>query len=504
MHSSFHFPSDESSDSDSNSDKQDTTPGPTEQRVFLVFESSLLSLFVNCPTCGQRASTNTLLYGTLVVVKMSCPDDHEYTWYSQPLVGKAGAGNLLLSAAIVFSGATYTTFANIASSLNLVIFSEQLFYKIQQTRIFPLVTSYYHKTQIVIAELLRENGPLILSGNGRCDSSGYSAKYCTYSLMDNVTGFTVDYSLVQVTETGTSVAMEKEGLQRCLANTIDGLNLDIATLATDRQSHITAFMRTNYPNIKHQFDVWHLAKSVTKKLGKVGQQKGHTALLPWIRSISNHLWWSAKTCNGDPDLLVAKWTSIVHHIVNVHEWDSDKFSHCAHEPIDNTCDRKKWLIPNDPAHRALKQIVTKPKLVIDIAKLSDFCHTGQLEVFHSLLTKYCPKRQHFSYMGMNVRMQLAILDHNYNIERQQATTLQGQARFKQVFPKSQKRWVAKAIKEDKKFDYLVAMLEEVVSPDYKPDELSSIFTPDLPPNIALVPCPPLDLTVQEQVTRFSK
>ena len=87
-----------------------------------------------------------------------------------------------------------------------------------------------------------------------------------------------------------------------------------------------------------------------KKLGKVGQQKGHTALLPWIRSISNHLWWSAKTCNGDPDLLVAKWTSIVHHIVNVHEWDSDKFSYCVHEPIDNTCDCKKWLIPNDTAH----------------------------------------------------------------------------------------------------------------------------------------------------------
>ena len=154
-----------------------------------------------------------------------------------------------------------------------------------------------------------------------------------------------------------------------------------------------------------------------------------------------------------------------------------------------------------PTARALKQIVTKPKLVTDIAKLSDFCHTGQLEVFHSLLTKYCPKRQHFSYMGMNVRMQLAILDHNYNIERQQATTLQGQARF---IPKSQKHWVAKAIKEDKKIDYLVEMLEEVVSPDYKRDELSSIFTPDLPPNIALVPRPPLDLTVQEQVTRFSK
>ena len=48
-----------------------------------------------------------------------------------------------------------------------------------------------------------------MSSDGRCDSPGYSANYCTYSLMDNATGLILDYSLVQVTETGTSVAMDK-------------------------------------------------------------------------------------------------------------------------------------------------------------------------------------------------------------------------------------------------------------------------------------------------------
>ena len=240
----------------------------------------------------------------------------------------------------------------------------------------------------------------MLSGDGRCDSPGYSAKYGTYSLMDNATGFIIDYSLVQVTETGTSVGMEKEGLRRSLATVIGDLNLSVATLATDRHCQIAAFMRMEYPSINHQFDVWHLAKSVTKEVCKAGLQKGYKELLPWLHSISNHPWWSAKTCNGDPDLLIAKWTSIVHHIVNVHKWDGDHFSHSDHEPIDDIHGRKKWLTLNGPAHQALKGIVTKPNLVRDIAKLNAFCHTGQLEVFHSLLNKYCPKRQHFFYVGM--------------------------------------------------------------------------------------------------------
>ena len=45
------------------------------------------------------------------------------------------------------------------------------------------------------------------------------------------TGLILDYSLVQVTETGISVAMEKEGLQRCINYVLDELNLHIATLA---------------------------------------------------------------------------------------------------------------------------------------------------------------------------------------------------------------------------------------------------------------------------------
>ena len=56
---------------------------------------------------------------------------------------------------------------------------------------------------------------------------------------------------------------------------------------------------------------------------KKAKDKHCCQLFPWIQSISNHLWWSAQSCKGDAQVLVEKWKSIVHHVSNVHEWDSD-------------------------------------------------------------------------------------------------------------------------------------------------------------------------------------
>ena len=76
-------------------------------------------------------------------------------------------------------------------------------------------------------------------------------------------------------------------------------------------------------------------------------------------------------------------------------------------------------------HRTLINVVKDKTLLKDIKWLTGFHHTGSLEVFHSLLLKYCPKRQHFSYVGMQAHIELAILDHNYNTEQKHATTKKG-------------------------------------------------------------------------------
>ena len=77
----------------------------------------------------------------------------------------------------------------------------------------------------------------------------------------------------------------------------------IATLATDRHPQVTKTIRSLFPSISHQFDVWHLAKSITKKLNSASKTKENENLQPWIRSIVNHFWWSTETCNKDPKQL---------------------------------------------------------------------------------------------------------------------------------------------------------------------------------------------------------
>ena len=51
---------------------------------------------------------------------------------------------------------------------------------------------------------------------------------------------------------------------------------------------------------------------------------------------------------------------------------------------------------------------------------------GALEVFHSSLLKYAPKRQCFSYQSMKQRTNLAIMHHNENLTQKPKLDSEGQ------------------------------------------------------------------------------
>ena len=120
--------------------------------------------------------------------------------------------------------------------------------------------------------------------------------------MVSASNLILDYKLIQFSETGSSVAMEKEGLNHCLNYLLDR-DVSIDTIATDRHRGVGTLMKSYYPCINHQCDVWHLAKSVVKQLTQKGKQRKCEQLLPWMQSISNHLSWAVQTCNGDAQLV---------------------------------------------------------------------------------------------------------------------------------------------------------------------------------------------------------
>ena len=207
----------------------------------------------------------------MITVKISCMSGHTVTWESQPRVKGTAAGNLLIIAAIVFSGNTYKHTADFAKHLNLQFVCSSSYYRIQKNFIFPVVQKAWKKNQAEVVKQLKQSKSVDLCGDGRCDSTGHSAKYGTYTLMDEKSNLIVEFSLVQVTEVSSSNAMEYEGCKRTLHSVIKE-KVPVRCLTTDRHTTITAKMRTVFPTINHQYDAWHLSKWVTKKLAKKSKE----------------------------------------------------------------------------------------------------------------------------------------------------------------------------------------------------------------------------------------
>ena len=82
---------------------------------------------------------------------------------------------------------------------------------------------------------------------------------------------------------------------------------------------------------------------------------------------------------------------------------------------------------------ALEKIVHSLYLLGDLKHLTNFNHTGTLEVYHSVQNKYCPKRLHFTYRAMITRGELAALDFNAGVGLQHAKTKEGELRYIQQF-----------------------------------------------------------------------
>jgi len=94
-------------------------------------------------------------------------------------------------------------------------------------------------------------------------------------------------------------------------------------------------------HIQHWFDVWHVAKAVKKKIDAKGLHRDYTALRDWSHSVSNHRYWCAASSKGCGELVVAKWQSVLRHVVNIHQGDGDIFPCCEHEALGP----RMWMQP---------------------------------------------------------------------------------------------------------------------------------------------------------------
>ena len=371
------------------------------KRILLVYEDNLRELFQFCPKCGSPVNTEEIEEreneGTQYSVKINCLNGCTFTWQSQPsILGVKGEGNLALSAGLFFSGIQFAKFQQFASAINLKSIGADCYYTLREKYVFPVIDSYWQTEQNRVFNSLKDRGePVILAGDGRCDSPGHSAKYGTYTMLDVKSNKIVDFKVVSVCEVKNSNAMEKKGFIGTLI-TIEEAGVDVAGVSTDSHPQIKKYMREEQKDKKHHIDPWHFSKNVQKKLRTSSKKKGCEKLGQWVPSITNHFWWSIETCQGDAENLKERWLSITNHVVNRHDFPSNKvFKKCQHDALDEGMRRKKWLTPGSPPHNELLKIVHDTRLLKTLPHLTDCVHTTALEAYHSLYLKHLPKHTLF-------------------------------------------------------------------------------------------------------------
>lgn len=150
-------------------------------RKYVVWSSHLDELFKRCGGCGQPVlSTVKRESGTLLIVKTTCVNEHTCVWESQPSIGRgaarSGCGSWLFSAAILLCGGLFTTFSLFAKVLNVSFISARTFYHFQASVVCPVVNKAWMDHVLALHTYL-EGETVKVSGDARCDSPGYSAKY---------------------------------------------------------------------------------------------------------------------------------------------------------------------------------------------------------------------------------------------------------------------------------------------------------------------------------------
>lgn len=105
--------------------------------------------------------------------------------------------NLLLAGSMVSSGINTAKCMRLFRHLPVPTISASTFNQIQSADVVPAALFTWDFRQ---AELLNqyEGRTLTLGGDAGCDSSGFSAKFGLYTLIDLETGKLVDFQLVQV------------------------------------------------------------------------------------------------------------------------------------------------------------------------------------------------------------------------------------------------------------------------------------------------------------------
>ena len=407
----------------------------------------LLLLFAYCAKCGGKIMQSKPRFtGLAVSVDYVCSlcsiGKQPSTWYSSPSYNHQFMINVKASCSLLMSGLRFQSLQNYWGLMEFPTLSKTRFGELIKKWLFPIIYRMYTASKDNICERLRakneSNEEVVLCGDAQFDSPGFSAKYCTYTIMNCETNEVVDFAILQKGQV--SGGLEHQAFKQVW----DVINADekikVTDFVIDRQASIAKIINDHYPESNVSYDIWHMAKSLAGHLQTAG--KSHPKIKLWHRAIVNHLWYSCKESQGDPDLVVELFHSCLFHVTNIHNWKHKKLVHvsleglrqsisvnrpypkkpvtiteCQHGHLSKKDDRSTpWFYMEDEDFEALFKIVTATRFSNDLRRCAKFLHTGKLESFHSMKLLYLPKLYSFEMDTMIFLTMLAAFQNNLCVE----------------------------------------------------------------------------------------
>ena len=230
-----------------------------EMEKCIVFTDKILELLLtihgtHCTTsnCGKAWKYQKTYVGSCLVFTWKCSSGHKGgSWSSQPMFNRLRAGNLLLSSCLLLSGNSFTKIALFFKFLNLKFISKSLFYQHQGLYIAPVVQNYWDTMREKLLDE-RKDTKVLLSSDGRNDSPGHCAQYCTYTIADMKDEVILQQNILDVREVEgrKSGNMERVGFERGM-DALLGSDMIIEEVVTDGHTGIASLMSKCSIHIMH-------------------------------------------------------------------------------------------------------------------------------------------------------------------------------------------------------------------------------------------------------------
>ena len=221
-----------------------------------------------------------------------------------PAVTPVYYNDLLFTTCTFLSGNNWSKVSLFYKFLNLCIPVDKVFNRNQNLFVSPEISSFSIEFQQSIMSNFSDYNDVVLCGDGRNDSPGHCARYCTYVIMEHFLKVKVDLEVIDCKETGgVSTNMERDALVRLLK--VLRHQLSISEITTDASGKLSG----KYPalcDLVHSLDVWNKAKALRKVLFNTAKISGNESIKPWIDSIVNHFWHCSQNCNRDLGQLKVK------------------------------------------------------------------------------------------------------------------------------------------------------------------------------------------------------